>query len=111
MRLDSGEIADPPSAVHLLHETIADPRHQLRAPFVLPLLELHGSRDLEAVEELASDRGLGGVKPTYVRLNRAGDERNRGSLYQDVLAPDLFLQYRQRLGERVAGPRGSHIGP
>src|SRR6267378_2962234 len=48
--LDGFEVADPTPAVHLLHEAIADPGHQLGAPFVLPLLELHGTRHLEPAE-------------------------------------------------------------
>src|SRR5439155_7274825 len=55
------EVTDSAPAVHLPHEAIADPRHQLRPPLVLPLLELHGSRYLKAVEELTTDLRLRGI--------------------------------------------------
>jgi len=105
------EVTDSAPAVHLPHEAIADPRHQLRPPLVLPLLELHGSRYLEAVEELTTDLRLRGIDLAHVHLNGAGGERDGGALHDELVAPDLFLQYRQRLGKRVAGPRRRNVGP
>src|SRR5205823_9092889 len=92
----------PARAVHLLHETIPDAWYQLRTPLVLPLLELHGSRYLESVEKLTTNLGLRAIQPARVHLNRARDESDRGALHDEPVAPDLFLQNGQRLGERVA---------
>src|SRR5437667_1484 len=55
MPLDRGEIADAAPGVHLLHQTIADARRQLRPPLILPLLECRRRRHIEAVEECPPD--------------------------------------------------------
>ena len=105
MALDRREIAHPTPAVHLLHQTIPDAWHQLRAPLVLPLLELNCSRYLEAVEKLTPNLSLSDIEPARVHLNRARDESDRGTLRDELVAPDLLLQDRQRLGERMIDGR------
>src|SRR3989449_5178049 len=119
MRTEPPQRAPPPRgdattwapAAHLPYAATAARGHHSRPPLVLPLLELHGSRYLEAVEELTTDLGLRGIEPAHVHLNGAGNERDGGALHDEMIAPDLFLQYRQRLGNRVAGPRRRNIGP
>src|SRR3989454_122892 len=93
------------------HTAVGDRGLHFPPPLVLPLLELHGSRYLEAVEELTTDLGLRGIEPAHVHLNGAGNERDGGALHNEMIAPDLFLQYCQRLGNRVAGPRRRNIRP
>src|SRR2546422_5901332 len=109
--LDGLEVADPTAVVHLPDEGIPDPWHQLRAPLVLPLLKLHRSWYLESVEELTTDLSLTGIEPARVHLYRTGDQRDGGSLHDEMVAPNLFLQYGQRLGKRVASPRCRSIRP
>ena len=105
------EVADSASRVHLPHETVADPGHQLGAPLVLPLLELHGARHIEALQELAADGGVGCVEPGHVRMYRVRGEGDRRALHKDVLPADLLLEDRQRLGQRVPRPRRGHARP
>ena len=91
MPLDGLEVANSTPVVHLLHEGITDPWHQLRTPLVFPLLELHRSRYLESVEELTTDLSLRGIEPSHVHVNHSRDEREGGSLYDEMVASNLFL--------------------
>ena len=100
------EIPDPPAGVHLLHETVANPGLQLRPPLVLPLLERHRPRHLEAVEEGPAHGDVAAGEMLQVHIHPARGERHSGALHQQVLAADGVPDNGQRLRQGVAGQGG-----
>ena len=108
MPLDDGEVADAAPGVHLPDETIPDVRHELGAPLVLPLLEQHCPRHVEAVEERAADLHVARVEPSHVCVHDVLGERDGRPLHLEVLAADLRLDHRQRLSQGV--PRAMRRG-
>ena len=109
--LHGREVARATTRVHLLHQTVADPGHQPGAPFVLPLLELHGAGHLEAVEERTTDLGFAAVEAAHVRVHYTRHEGDRRSLHHEMLASHLLLHHREGLRQRVAGAGGRHVRP
>ena len=109
--LHGREVARTTTRVHLADQAVADARHELRAPLVLPLLELHRPGDLEAVEERAANLRLTAVEAAHVRVHDAGNERDRRALHDQMLASDLLLQDREGLSQRVPGAGPRHVRP
>jgi hypothetical protein len=109
--LNGREIADAPSSVHLLDQGITDPRGELGAPLVLPLLERWRARNLEPFKERPPDLSRTVGQAGGVHVHHARGERDGGLLHEQMLTADLGLQHRQGLGERVAGVPGRRIGP
>ena len=82
MLLHRGEVPHAAAGVHLLRETVANAGQQLGSPLVLPLLERHRARHLEAVEEGPAHGHVAAVDMLHVHVHRARGERHGGALHQ-----------------------------
>ena len=111
MPLHGGEGAHAPAGVHLPHQTVPHARHELGASLVLPVLERHGSGDLEAVEKRPTNLHVARLERVQVHVHHPRGESERRPLHEHVLVADLRLEDRDRLRQRVTRAGCRCVGP